>query len=157
MSAACRPPCRRAPSPPPSRAPARSSSSREGRRACERGSAPQGVIALREQELDELESETAALRKELESFYEDRAAANGRTLTKQSGPKAPVGILAKGAGPGLQPGSGQRVAWGASNKVGHFTKGSSPREFGNKMRHDQMRNESLGIQPPPPPAQPPTR
>ena len=54
-----------------------------------------------------------------------------------------MGILSKGAAGG-QPASGQRIAWGAPNKVGHFTKGSSPREFGNKMRHDQMRSEALG-------------
>ena len=64
-------------------------------------------------------------------------------LTKPSGPKQPAGILSKGPAGG-QPGSGQRIAWGAPNKVGHFTKGSSPREFGNKMRHDQMRSEALG-------------
>ena len=68
------------------------------------------------------------------------------TLTKPGGPKQPVGILSKGAAAG-QPGSGQRINWGAPNKVGHFTRGSSPREFGNKMRHDQMRSESLGSAP----------
>ena len=106
----------------------------------------QGVIALREQELDEHESEMASLRAELQTFYEERAKDNGRTLSKPGGPKQPVGILSKGAAAG-QPGSGQRINWGAPNKVGHFTRGSSPREFGNKMRHDQMRSESLGSAP----------
>ena len=62
------------------------------------------------------------------------------------------GANSKGAAAG-QPGSGQRVAWGAPNQIGHFTKGSSPREFGNKQRHDQMRADALGTaqqqQPPP--------
>ena len=99
-------------------------------------------VALREQELDEHEAELAQLRSELQSFYEKEAQANGRTLSKQVH-KQPVGILSKGAAGG-QPASGQRIAWGAPNKVGHFTKGSSPREFGNKNRHEQMREQVLG-------------
>jgi hypothetical protein len=43
--------------------------------------------------------------------------------------------------------SGQRIAWGAPNKVGHFTKGSSPREFGNKARHDMLREQAMGTTP----------
>ena len=114
----------------------------------------QGVVALREQELDEHEAELAGLRQELQSFYEEKARSTGRTLT-QAVSKPPVGILSKGPAAG-QPGSGQRIAWGAPNKVGHFTRGSSPREFGNKMRHDQMRNEANGT-PPQPNSPPPTR
>ena len=96
------------------------------------------------------------MRQELQTFYEKTAAENGRTITKQVS-KGPINVLKTSSGPGLIPGSGQRVAWGAQNKVTGFTKGSSPREFGNKMRHDQMRNEALGTPPPPNPTNPPTR
>ena len=91
------------------------------------------------------------MRQELQTFYEKTAAENGRTITKQVS-KGPINVLKTSSGPGLIPGSGQRVAWGAQNKVTGFTKGSSPREFGNKMRHDQMRNEALGTPPPPNPS-----
>ena len=103
------------------------------------------TLALREQELDEHEMELAELRAELQSFYEEKARAAGRTLKdpKQQQAKPPISILNKSGS-----GSGQRIAWGAPNKVGHFTKGSSPREFGNKVRHDAMRSEALGSQPP---------
>ena len=103
------------------------------------------TLALREQELDEHEIELAALRAELQEFYAEKAREAGRPLKAVPKPPAkPTGILnVKGA-----PASQQRVAWGAPNKVGHFTKGSSPREFGNKVRHDAMRAEALG-QPPP--------
>ena len=104
----------------------------------------QGLLASREQELEEHEAELARLRAELQEFYKERARESGRALTEPAGTqKPPPGILSKGAAAG-QPGSGQRVAWGAPNKVGHFTKGSSPREFGNKQRHDVMRAEALG-------------
>jgi len=116
----------------------------------------QDTVALRERELDEHEAELAALRTELQKFYEETARENGHTLSRVGGIKNPTGILSKGAAAG-QPCSGQRVAWGAANKVGHFTRGSSPREFGNKMRHDQMRNEALGIAPPPNQDPPPRR
>ena len=101
------------------------------------------VLALREQELDEHESELAALREELESFYREAAERSGRPL--QPGAKLvikPTSILMKDKGS-----SGQRIAWGAPNKVGHFTKGSSPREFGNKARHDMLREQAMGTTP----------
>ena len=98
------------------------------------------------------------LRSELKEFYEAKARAAGRTLSTHESKTSAPGILNPKANPtnGLAPGSGQRVAWGAPNKVGHFTRGSSPREFGNKVRHDQMRDEAAGKQPPPP-GPPPTR
>jgi len=99
------------------------------------------TLALREQELDEHEAELSALRAELQGYYEEKAREAGRPLKPQKLPSKPVGILQKG------PASQQRVAWGAPNKVGHFTKGSSPREFGNKVRHDAMRAEANGQQP----------
>ena len=118
--------------------------------------APFTLNPLHTQELEEHEAELASLRQELQTFYEKTAAENGRTITKQVS-KGPINVLKTSSGPGLIPGSGQRVAWGAQNKVTGFTKGSSPREFGNKMRHDQMRNEALGTPPPPNPTNPPTR
>jgi len=101
-------------------------------------------LESREQELDEHEAELMSLRQELQGFYEEKAREAGRPLKPTPKPSGkPPGILQKG------PSSQQRVAWGAPNKVGHFTKGSSPREFGNKARHDAMRVEALGTQQPP--------
>lgn len=100
------------------------------------------IVTLREQELEEHEAELGSLRAELQTFYEEKARQNGRVLSKPIS-KEPTSILSKGAAAGQQ-GSGQRVAWGAPNQIGHFTKGSSPREFGNKQRHDQMRSEAMG-------------
>jgi PAS domain-containing protein len=107
----------------------------------------QQVIGMREQELEEHEAELASLRSELQAFYEERAAREGKTLSAAYKPghskATPVPILSKGAAAG-QPGSGQRIQWGKPNHVGHFTKGSSPREFGNKNRHEQIREQVLG-------------
>jgi len=97
------------------------------------------ILGLREQELDEHEIELSSLRTELEDFYRETASRTGRPLKAPPKPiTKPVGIMQKG------PSSQQRVAWGAPNKVGHFTKGSSPREFGNKSRHDAMREQAMG-------------
>lgn len=79
-----------------------------------------------------------------------QAKEHGRSITRHNPKSAPTVLHKNGTS------SGQRIAWGAPNKVGHFTKGSSPREFGNKMRHEQMRNEALGVPVPPNPP-PPTR
>ena len=51
------------------------------------------------------------MRQELQTFYEKTAAENGRTITKQVS-KGPINVLKTSSGPGLIPGSGQRVAWG---------------------------------------------
>ena len=101
------------------------------------------ILALREQELDEHEIELAALREELESFYREAAERSGRPLQPGAKPVIkPTSILMKDKGS-----SGQRIAWGAPNKVGQFTKGSSPREFGNKARHDMLREQAMGTTP----------
>lgn len=111
------------------------------------------VLALRDQELEEHEAELASLRAELQQFYEERASREGKVLSKpaQTGTNGAAatkvpGILAKGqvAPNGLMPGSGQRIQWGKPNHVGHFTKGSSPREFGNKNRHEQLKEQVMG-------------
>ena len=103
------------------------------------------LLQMRETELNEHEEELASLRLELQAFYEERAQREGKSLNRpgQAQPKNPVPILSKGAANG-QPGSGQRIQWGKPNSVGHFTKGSSPREFGNKNRHEQMREQVMG-------------
>ena len=111
------------------------------------------VLALRDQELEEHEAELASLRAELQQFYEERASREGKVLSKpaQTGTNGAAatkvpGIIAKGqvAPNGLMPGSGQRIQWGKPNHVGHFTKGSSPREFGNKNRHEQLKEQVMG-------------
>ena len=97
------------------------------------------ILASRDQELEEHEAELASLRAELQTFYEERAKQEGKTLNRPTSAKA-VPVLNKTG----QAASGQRIQWGKPNHVGHFTKGSSPREFGNKNRHDQLREQVMG-------------
>ena len=100
------------------------------------------VVALRDEELSHLEAQLDAQRNELQALYRQTASV---PLPAPKEPKAgPLKPLIGGAARGGATAGSKSISWGERNKVAEFTRGSSPREFGNQKRHEELKQQ-LGI------------
>jgi len=99
----------------------------------------QGVVALRDEELESLEAQLEAQRAELQLLYAERRPADPPASAKARGLDKPN----SDSGAGAQSERIRRVSWSETNKTATFTRGSSPRSFGKSARHEELRKEAM--------------